>query len=232
MNQVPESKSGMGTGPGWEPGDVASLWKAITMEPGAGVTVVRMDGRILFANDEIAKVVVGPEGRGAGYVGKNLSELFPREWVQERLKLLEKVVTTGQPIVVRAIWNGVQGLSWWNRVAGRRAAEGDHVLIVTRRAGGEEALEQISPGVEVVHSNTVRLGKLGALTGRELEVLALLGNGMSIKEIASCLNRSVKTISRHRDSIGKKLVQSDRIKLAEMAWRAGLTVADAERKRV
>lgn len=232
MNQAAEVGGGVGPGSGWEPGDVASLWKAITMEPGAGVTVVRMDGRILFANDEIAKVVVGPEGRGAGYIGKNLADLFPREWVQERLRLLEKVVTTGRPIVVRAIWNGVQGLSWWSRVKGRRGAEGDHVLIVTRRAGGEEALEQIAPGVEVVQSSTVQLGKLGALTGRELEVLALVGQGLSIKEIAACLTRSVKTISRHRDSIGKKLAQSDRVRLAEMAWRAGLTVKDAERKRV
>lgn len=84
----------------------------------------------------------------------------------------------------------------------------------------------------MVHAGTVQLGKLGALTGRELEVLALLGQGLSIKEIASCLSRSVKTISRHRDAIGKKLAQSDRVRLAEMAWRAGLTVEDAERKRV
>jgi DNA-binding CsgD family transcriptional regulator len=216
---------------GWVPPDVDSLWKAMTTEPGTGVTVVRIDGRILFANDEVARFLVGPAAHGSTQIGRNLGELFPPEWVEERLGFLEKVATTGRPIVVRAIWNGAQGLSWWSRVKGR-GAEADRVLIVTRRAGGEEAVRQVGPEVELVHSSTVQLGELDVLTSRELEVLALVGQGLSIKEIAACLSRSVKTISRHRDAIGKKLVQSDRVKLAEMAWRAGLTLKDAERTRL
>ena len=46
------------------------------------------------------------------------------------------------------------------------------------------------------------------------------------------LFRSVKTIDNHRQSIGKKLNVTDRVVLAEIANRAGLTVADAERPRV
>ena len=76
------------------------------------------------------------------------------------------------------------------------------------------------------------LGPLEVLTPRELEVLALLGQGLSLKQIAKVLYRSVKTIDNHRASIGKKLAIDDRVKLAEIAFRAGLTVRDAERERV
>ena len=44
-----------------------------------------------------------------------------------------------------------------------------------------------------------------ALTSREEEVLKLVANGLSSKQIASVLNVSVKTISFHRENIKHKL---------------------------
>lgn len=233
------------SGPSWEPGPAASasIWRAISSEPGTGVTVLTMDGRIAYANDDIARMAFGPEARGAGYVGRNVRELFPREWAEERLALLARVVKTGEPVVTRAVWRGDQLVSWLHRIDGDaeasdegEAAEplgGERVLAITRRVGGEADLKRIGlSGLEVVESGVVRLGPLDVLTPRELEVLALLGQGLTLQEIATLLFRSHKTISRHRDALGRKLELSDRVKLAELAWKAGLTVRDAERKRV
>ncbi len=44
-----------------------------------------------------------------------------------------------------------------------------------------------------------------ALSDRELEILELLGNGITTREIAQRLNRSVKTIESHREHIKSKL---------------------------
>jgi DNA-binding NarL/FixJ family response regulator len=46
---------------------------------------------------------------------------------------------------------------------------------------------------------------IGRLSDRELEVLGLLGRGLSTRDVAQKLHRSVKTIESHRESIKKKL---------------------------
>ena len=90
----------------------------------------------------------------------------------------------------------------------------------------------VPEGMEVVESGTVDLGHLAVLTPRELEVLALIGQGQSAKEIASILNCSPRTVERHRDSIGKKLDKDDRVKLALVAKAAGLELRDAQLNRI
>lgn len=60
------------------------------------------------------------------------------------------------------------------------------------------------------------------LTPRELEVLTMIGKGLTLPEIAEKLFRSQKTIETHRLSIGRKLGLSNRVELARVAIRAGL----------
>ena len=100
-----------------------------------------------------------------------------------------------------------------------------------RREGDDDTL---FPGMdfEKHDTNVIGLGPLDVLSTRELEVLALLGQGLSAAEIAEVLHRSVKTINTHRESIGKKLKIDDRVKLAAGALRAGLRLTDAARARV
>jgi len=56
--------------------------------------------------------------------------------------------------------------------------------------------------------------RLESLTARENELVGLLRNGASNKEIASALNVSVSTVKAHLTSIFRKLDQPDRLKLA------------------
>jgi DNA-binding NarL/FixJ family response regulator len=60
------------------------------------------------------------------------------------------------------------------------------------------------------------------LTAREEEVLKLVAEGNSSKEIAELLTISVKTVERHRSNILQKLGLRDRLDLTRYAIRAGL----------
>ena len=57
------------------------------------------------------------------------------------------------------------------------------------------------------------------LTKRELQVLALIGQGLSAKEIATRLGLSPKTIHSHGSNIMGKLAIHDRVLLAHFAIR-------------
>jgi DNA-binding NarL/FixJ family response regulator len=61
------------------------------------------------------------------------------------------------------------------------------------------------------------------LTPRELEVLKLIAEAHSSKEIATELVISIKTVERHRQNILDKLGMRDRVELTRYAIRRGLT---------
>jgi DNA-binding NarL/FixJ family response regulator len=63
------------------------------------------------------------------------------------------------------------------------------------------------------------------LTPRELQVLKLIAEAYTSKEIAKELVISVKTVERHRQNILDKLGMSDRVELTRYAIRRGLIQA-------
>lgn len=63
----------------------------------------------------------------------------------------------------------------------------------------------------------------GALTGRELEVLALLSNGFPNKAAAARLGISVRTVETHREHLAHKLNISTVAGLTKYAIRHGLS---------
>jgi DNA-binding NarL/FixJ family response regulator len=63
------------------------------------------------------------------------------------------------------------------------------------------------------------------LTPREIEVLKLIAEAQTSKEIAAALFISVKTVDRHRQNILEKLGMRDRVELTRYAIRRGLIQA-------
>jgi DNA-binding NarL/FixJ family response regulator len=63
------------------------------------------------------------------------------------------------------------------------------------------------------------------LTARELQVLKLIAEAHTSKEIAQELHISVKTVERHRANMLEKLAMSDRVELTRYAIRRGLIQA-------
>ncbi len=107
-------------------------------------------------------------------------------------------------------------------------ADADHTLIDACRAAmrGETFLY---PGAESAlvrdYLDRLRRGERvpdSVLTAREDEVIKLIAEGRSSKEIARELTISVKTVERHRANILGKLGMRDRTELTRYAIRAGL----------
>ena len=66
---------------------------------------------------------------------------------------------------------------------------------------------------------------LGSLSSREVEVLRLIGKGLSRNQIAAELSRSAKTIDGHQERILRKLGIVTRAELMRFAIREGLVEA-------
>lgn len=64
------------------------------------------------------------------------------------------------------------------------------------------------------------------LTGREIEVLTLIAEGRTSREIAEALVISVKTVERHRENIMHKLDIHSRVELVKYAIKRGLIQAE------
>lgn len=115
------------------------------------------------------------------------------------------------------------------RVVGtRRAARGDArlstmIATVERSCGPDELAAALlaAPGARSAPS-TRRRGSPGALTSRELQVLALIGTGCTSPEIGRRLGISAKTVEGRRQAIFAKLGVQSQAHAVSLALRSGL----------
>lgn len=214
--------------------DTTTLLSAILSDPTTGVAIARLNGELLFANDQSARIFVGDDAKAAKFIGHSLWEVFPQDWVRERIQIGTQILRTAQPAMIRTVWRGHQVLSWVYPLDDHDTSiEAARVLVISRHSTDRVVgTDDAKPRFQVFESKVISLGRLDVLSPRELEVLALVGQGLSIKEIADLLHRSEKTIQNHRDSIGAKLNLPNRVHVAEVARLAGLTAADAGKVRV
>jgi DNA-binding NarL/FixJ family response regulator len=82
-----------------------------------------------------------------------------------------------------------------------------------------------SPRIMRDHSTRPPPPNLHKLSAREREVLLLLAEGFSFKEIAAQLHLSVKTVDTHKCNLMRKLGFSTRAELIRFAIREGLIEA-------
>ena len=82
-------------------------------------------------------------------------------------------------------------------------------------------LSEISRPREIVRPNP-EVARIAALTVREREVVALIGEGLKNKQIAARLSISEATVSHHLTSIFDKLGVDNRFDLVIYAYRHGL----------
>lgn len=214
-----------------------AAFAALASEPTTGVGVISLDGQIVYLNDQAARIFHGESAKAGDYVGRFWHDHMPAEWVSERLRILRAILIHERPVLMRTIWRGYQHFTWITRIereADADASTPELFLTITRRAASDEEAERLRPSTdfEEIESGVMRLGKLDVLSLRELEIVALLGQGLTVKEAASILHRSEKTIDNHRTHIHEKLRLGDRVALAEVARRAGLSLADSTRTRV
>jgi DNA-binding CsgD family transcriptional regulator len=191
------------------------------------------EGTIICCNDVAARGFQQPEIKDL--IGKSLFDFAPESWAKERYQVAKLAIESGQRITFLEILGGFRLRTLLRPVSTQiEGQKHNYVLVTVEPITSKEYGYASSTRTNemVIHANFNDLGKLDVLTNRELEVLALMGQGLRAKDIAKQLCRSVSTIDNHRDNIGEKLDVHDRGELIAMAKCAALQVEDASRQRV
>ncbi len=217
----------MGTGslPGEiDPGAMFSLLMATLRN--ASALILDEQGVIVWRCCRIGRFLC--HGGERELIGSRLDAIVPGTWARERYALIAEAHRTGQTQSLYSIWLGVRTVT---RFVPMSAGGHAWTLAISESATPEQMKDELARGQGACCSKANVLGPLEVLTNRELQVLALLGEGLRPKEIATALNRSISTVEGHRERIGQKLGVHDRADLLLMAQRAGLRLADADAER-
>ena len=210
-------------------GDPKALWTALSRTPGVGVSITDAEGRLLFVND--TSQVLFSKATAIAYQGKRISDFHPTEFVKERLALIGRVLKESRPLAIRHVYHGrrIESTLW---PICDPAPPYNRVIVVS--IAGTPSLSSDVPAeiIEQAQTQYIDLGPLNVLTRRELEVLVLLGNGLSVPKAASVLFRSPKTIQRHKAAISQKLQVHGQAELVELVASVGLQLSDAHLKRL
>jgi DNA-binding NarL/FixJ family response regulator len=191
-----------------------------------GVTVVAeaADGRAALAaieehKPDVALVDIAmPELNGLEVVGRVVRS-------SPRTRVVIVTMHAGEAFVAQALRAGVAGYLL-------KDAAADELGLMLRAVGRGETY--LSPAVsrQVVDGYLARAGAeappqpLDVLTPRQREILQLVAEGKSTKEIAQLLDLSVKTVENHRAQLMDRLDIRDVAGLVRYAIRVGLVSAE------
>ena len=192
--------------------------------PGVEIVAEAADGQealrlILETSPDVALVDVSMPGLN----GLDLAARVAREAPRTRVAILSMHGTPGH--VAQALRAGVKGY-----VLKDAAAEELPLLLRAVMRGETYLSPAISKHVVDAYldrDGTVRPSAPEApatdgLTPRQREILQLVAEGKSTKEVASLLNLSVKTVEAHRSQIMSRLEIHDLASLVRYAIRTGL----------
>ncbi len=194
------------------------------LEALGGVTVVGEAGTGHEVLDLVAQhapdlvlLDIGMPGLSGLEVAQRLSKGHPR------VRVVILSMHKDETYVVQALRAGVAGYLL------KDAATTELPMLLESVRRGDAYL---SPGVARRVADLLRRnghagrGPLDALTPRQREVLQLIAEGRSVKEIAAALSLSIKTVETHRAQLMERLDIRDVPGLVRLAVRAGLVSAD------
>ena len=174
---------------------------------GDGLHVVE---RVLAAEPDVLVLDIAMPGLNGLDICRDLNHKMPG------LSVLMLSMYNDEEFIARALENGACGYLM-------KDAENDQLIEALRTVARSQVY--LAPGV----SRTVlqRIGR-GApdpydqLTTRERQVLQLIAEGKTNREVAEALNLAVKTIDTHRTRLMKKLDIHDQTALVKYALRRGI----------
>ena len=131
------------------------------------------------------------------------------------------------------------GLARYDAMAALRAARAERpatpIIVVTNTLDEEAAVVTLKAGVDdyLLKEHLTRLGPaiaaaqsvrgpLRRLTPRQIDVLRLMAEGLTTRDIARRLTLSVKTVETHRAAVMSRLAIHDLAGLVRYALRVGL----------
>jgi two-component system, NarL family, response regulator NreC len=95
--------------------------------------------------------------------------------------------------------------------------------------GNATGLSRLMPDLQALAESNQGYTRGTVLTAREQEVMRLLAEGRTVREVASELSLSVKTIEAHKLNLMRKLDIHNRASLIEYAMQTGVIVAAVTR---
>ena len=219
MNGVGGSAFADGAAPFALPANAVTLWTALNDDTLGFVLTIDAQHRYTSCNG-VAAASVGktpPE-----IVGRTPHEVLAPELAESVAGAVTSVFRTGTPAMIEAFLFGQYIRTTFRPL---RNPEGAVTLILI--VGTPPGVAQWRPGQAppgAARGRIPRSDPLSKLSPRELEVLGLLGRGMSVPEAARHLHRSARTVEAHRYAIGQKLKVRNQAELAQVARLAGLAV--------
>lgn len=193
------------------------FWTALTHDAGCAILIYDTKGRIISANRQAARLLCSDEPKALEQL--SLHDVMPAAIAEERLAHAGTIAQNPGTLVLDGMLNGRMTRATLRVLTGESDQEARILETVRPIASSEPRPE----GVAYHRTKTDDEGEIAKLTTREREVLFHIGEGLSTAEIASTLGRSTKTVEWHRVSLGTKLGITNRVELARIAIRAGLT---------
>lgn len=198
-------------------------WSSLTQEAGALVFVFDRKGEVVYANKAGTTLL---KALAHEPVGQTLEALFGADFANEHLGIMERARNNpGQVFRLLGMINGILLSESYRDLSSERGS--DAVLMVAHPAGLEGDFPDMKSDADRVSARVNHLGRLAILTERELELLHHIGMGRTSEETAGLMHRSTRTVEWHRASLGQKLGCDNRVQLARVSVRAGLTAVDA-----
>jgi len=195
----------------------------LTSLPGIEVVAETADGREALAlierlRPDVAVLDITMPGLNGLEVATRSAQASPRT------KILILSMHAGEAYVAQALRAGVAGYLL------KDAADDELPLAIKAVGRGDVYLSpKISRQVveRYVASGSAQPDPLAGLTTRQREILQLVAEGKSSKEIAALLDLSVKTVESHRSQIMDRVGVHDLTGLVRFAIRVGLVSSDS-----
>jgi DNA-binding NarL/FixJ family response regulator len=145
-----------------------------------------------------------------------------KDFPQTRVVMLS--VHTDEEYVLQALRAGAAG--YLLKDSGRAELEIAVAAVARNETYLSPAVSRHVVGDYVRRTGSGTEGRLETLTPRQREILQLIAEGKSTKEIASILDVSVKTVETHRAQLMERLDIHDVAGLVRYAIRTGIVTAD------
>jgi len=202
--------------------ELATIVGVAELFPGMFCAAYDAEGRYAWVCGT-AKSVIGFDA--ASVVGRSITEFFGPEWCAERIRIVREVLETRSIIATVEIFAGYR---YETAVFPAISATPSPMAVMIGRFGlamrpsGPSDTATLQP-VQLVQADW---GRLKLLSRRELEVLRLIGRGMSNPEIASALHRTKRAVEWHIKNLYAHLKCDQRTTLCRFGLEAGLPDID------
>jgi DNA-binding CsgD family transcriptional regulator len=200
--------------------EISVVWEALARDSGCAVGVVDAAGQVRYLNRVASLLFLGREGEMDG--AQPLADVAPAAFAQERVQVVQRCLALRAPVTLLSMVRGLLHFVTYRPLS----AEAGLALVTAYPAALVADRPELLPRGEVVRAEHNDLGALSGLTEREMELLHHIGMGRSSEEAAQLMHRSTRTVEWHRASLGEKLGCENRVQLARIAQRCGLTAVD------